>query len=75
MTVGTGGLVKGYGQFFEGQVDRQSLHNQGTINANVFGQTLYIGNLSWWSGSFINDGLVLASHGGIISVNYGDLDP
>jgi hypothetical protein len=73
-TVGTGGLVKGYGQFFEGQKTGLSLHNQGTINADVFGQTLYIGESDGGLGSFINDGLVEANNGGIISVNYGDPD-
>ena len=73
-TVGTGGLVKGYGQFFEGQETGLSLHNQGTINADVFGQTLYIGNQAGGLNSFVNDGLMLASHGGNISINYGDPD-
>jgi hypothetical protein len=62
-TVGTGGLVKGYGQFFEGQKTGLSLHNQGTINADVFGQTLYIGESDGGLGSFINDGLVEANNG------------
>ena len=38
------------------------------------GQTLYIGNQAGGLNSFVNDGLVLASHGGIISINYGDPD-
>jgi hypothetical protein len=73
-TVGTGGLVKGYGQFFEGQETGLTLHNQGTINADVFGQTLYIGESDGGLGSFINDGLVEANNGGIISINFDDPD-
>jgi hypothetical protein len=74
VTIGKGGLVQGYGGFYEGQVAGTSLHNEGTINANVYGQTLYIGNSAGGLISFVNDGLVLASHGGIISVNFNDPD-
>ena len=60
--------------FTKGRSRATSLHNEGTINANVNGQTLYIGNAAGGLDSFVNDGLVLASHGGIISVNYNDAD-
>ena len=43
VTIGKSGLVQGYGGFYEGQVAGTSLHNEGTIKANVNGQT-YIGN-------------------------------
>ena len=72
-TVGKGGLVQGYGEFFEGQETPLPVHNEGIINANVFGQTLYIGE-SDGGLTFTNDGLVRASRGGIISINFGDPD-
>ena len=72
-TVGIGGLVQGYGQFFEGQETAIALYNQGTINANIFGQTLYIGEADGGM-YFQNDGLVKATHGGIISINFNDPD-
>ena len=73
VTIGKGGLVQGYGGFYEGQVAATSVHNEGTINADVNGQTLYMGQ-SAGGLSFTNDGLLLASRGGIISVNYNDPD-
>ena len=74
VTIGKGGLLRGYGGFYEGQVAGTGLHNEGTINADVNGQTLFIGNQAGGLNSFENDGLMLASHGGNISVNFGDPD-
>jgi hypothetical protein len=74
VTIDAGASVSGYGAFYEGQVSVTTVENEGTINANVNGQWLYIGESSGGLGSFVNDGLVLASHGGNLSVDYGDVD-
>ena len=75
VTIGKGGLLRGYGGFYEGQVAGTGLHNEGTINADVNGQTLFIGNQAGGLNSFVNDGLMLADYGGNISINFGDPDP
>ena len=72
-TIGKGGLVQGYGEFFEGQETPLVVGNEGTIKANVDGETLYIGEADGGL-SFTNDGHVLATDGGIISINFNDPD-
>jgi len=73
-TVETGGLVQGYGDFISdlegsnhGSDGILSFDNEGTINSNVNGQLLNIIQIP-----FENDGLVLASGGGDISIDYPD---
>ena len=68
MTVGKGGVVQGYGGFVWGHFTELALQNDGTINANVKGQRLNIIEMP-----FVNDGLVLASGGGNVAINWGDL--
>ena len=65
-TVERGGMVQGYGGFFW-ETGSLVLHNDGTINANVKGQWLSIYEMP-----FVNDGLVLASGGGNILIDYFD---
>jgi hypothetical protein len=74
LTIEKGALVRGYGGFFEGQEQASEVHNDGTINADVSGQSLSIGQSSGGLSSFVNDGLVLASHGGNLSVDNDDVD-
>src|SRR5262249_3928991 len=44
------------------------LHNEGTILSNVNGQWIDINEIS----SFVNDGLILGSDGGNVSIDYND---
>jgi hypothetical protein len=74
LTIEKSALVCGYGGFYEGQQQGSEVHNDGTINADVSGQLLSIGQSSGGLGLFVNDGLVLASHGGDLSVDYNDVD-
>jgi fibronectin-binding autotransporter adhesin len=66
VTVGKGGLVQGYGNF-QWTFGRLALDNDGTINSNVKDQTLYL-----YTMPFTNDGLILASGGGNISIDWND---
>ena len=66
-TVAEGGLVQGYGSFIYGPFLSLSLDNEGTINSNVAGQWLNLIEMP-----VVNDGLILASGGGNMSINYGD---
>ena len=67
LTVTKGGLVQGYGEFIYGGLPYLALDNDGTINSNVNGQSL-----TFYQMPFVNDGLVLASGGGNISINAND---
>ena len=66
-TIEKGGLVRGYGGFIYGPFGPLTLDNEGTINSNVNGQWLNISEMP-----FVNNGLVLASGGGNISIDYPD---
>jgi hypothetical protein len=74
VTIDKGAVVSGYGAFYEGQITGTSLQNDGMVNANVNGQWLTVGTSAGGLGSFINDGLLLANHGGNLSVDYNDVD-
>ena len=67
VTVAKGGLVQGYGGFVFGPVASLKLDNEGTINSNIKGQSLNIFEMP-----FENDGLVLASGGGNILIDWHD---
>ena len=67
VTVGKGGLVQGHGNFVFGDFQFLALHNEGTIDSNVNGQSLNIVEMQ-----FVNDGLVKATNGGNISIDWND---
>ena len=67
VTVGKGGLVQGDGGFVYGDYGYLALDNEGTINSNVKGQWLNIVEMP-----FVNDGLVEATRGGNISIDWND---
>jgi fibronectin-binding autotransporter adhesin len=67
VTVGKGGLVEGHGEFIFGDFGYLALDNEGTINSNVNGQWLNIVEMP-----FVNDGLVKATNGGNISIDWND---
>jgi hypothetical protein len=67
VTVEKDGLVQGYGEFIFGPFSSLALDNDGTIHSNVNGQSISIVEMP-----FVNDGLVLASGGGNISINWND---
>jgi fibronectin-binding autotransporter adhesin len=67
VTVGKGGLVQGQGNFVFGDFGYLALDNEGTINSNVNGQSLNIFEMP-----FVNDGLVKATNGGNISIDWND---
>ena len=71
VTIAPDGLAQGYGEIGSSSADfpmTMLLENEGTINSDIAGQLLNIRNTSAFS--FVNDGLLEATNGGNISIDF-----